>query len=216
MKKIEAVIFDWAGTTVDFGSMAPVQAFVKAFGEFGITPTLDEVRKPMGMPKLEHVRTMMQMPRIAEEWEKVHGAAWMKNDVDRVYEASESAIMGILNDFTEPKPYVIEAVRILKGRGIAVGSTTGYTSEMMEIVAPEAAKKGYEPDVFVTPDDVGGKGRPYPYMVFRNLEKLGVSSVQAAVKVGDTVADIKEGRNAGLISIGIVEGSSVMGLSEKE
>ena len=53
---------------------------------------------------------------------------------------------------------------------------------MMGIVAPAAAAKGYEPDVYITPDDVGGKGRPYPYMIFRNLEKLGVSSVAAAIK----------------------------------
>ena len=38
MKKIEAVIFDWAGTTVDYGSFAPVVAFAKAFEKFGIKP----------------------------------------------------------------------------------------------------------------------------------------------------------------------------------
>ncbi len=216
MKKIEAVIFDWAGTTVDFGSTAPVQAFIEAFKKFGITPTLEEVREPMGMPKWEHVRTMMQMSRIAGEWERIHGSPWTKDDVDQVYRVSEEAIMEILPDFTAPKPYVADAVKMLRSRGISIGSTTGYTSEMMEIVAPAAAEKGYEPDVYITPDDVNGKGRPYPYMVFRNLERLGVSSVDAAIKVGDTVADIKEGKNAGLISVGVVEGSSVMGLTEAE
>jgi phosphonoacetaldehyde hydrolase len=48
------------------------------------------------------------------------------------------------------------------------------------------------------------------------MEKLKVSGVDAAIKVGDTVADIKEGKSAGLISVGIVEGSSIMGLSEEE
>lgn len=37
MKKIEAVIFDWAGTTADYGSCAPVQAFIAAFEKFGIS-----------------------------------------------------------------------------------------------------------------------------------------------------------------------------------
>ena len=41
-------------------------------------------------------------------------------------------------------------------------------------------------------------------MIFRNLEELGVSSVNTAIKVGDTVADIKEGKNAGMISVGII------------
>ena len=53
-------------------------------------------------------------------------------------------------------------------------------------------------------------------MVFRALEKLGVSSVRAAVKVGDTAADIREGRNAGLVTVGLIEGSSLMGLSQAE
>ena len=31
MRQLEAVIFDWAGTTVDYGCFAPVEAFIKAF-----------------------------------------------------------------------------------------------------------------------------------------------------------------------------------------
>ena len=70
-KKIEAVIFDWAGTTVDYGCLAPVQAFITAFEEYGITPTLAEVREPMGMLKRDHVRTMMNMERIHNEWKRI-------------------------------------------------------------------------------------------------------------------------------------------------
>ena len=54
-RKIEAVIFDWAGTTVDYGCFAPVQAFSEVFKEFGVTPTMEEVRKPMGMLKIDHI-----------------------------------------------------------------------------------------------------------------------------------------------------------------
>ena len=53
-------------------------------------------------------------------------------------------------------------------------------------------------------------------MIFENLKKLEVASVGAAVKIGDTVSDIQEGLAAGMLSLGIVEGSSVMGLSEAE
>lgn len=61
-----------------------------------------------------------------------------------------------------------------------------------------------------------GKGRPYPYMVFRNMEALGISSVSEIAKVGDTVSDIKEGKNAGAFTIGVVEGSSEMALTQEE
>ena len=45
-------------------------------------------------------------------------------------------------------------------------------------------------------------------------ERVGVPSVQAVVKVGDTVSDIQEGRNAGVRSLGVLEGSSVMGMTQ--
>ena len=216
MKKIEAVIFDWAGTTVDYGSFAPVVAFAKAFEKFGIKPTTDEIREPMGMLKWDHIHAMMKMPRITEEWKKAHGRMWEKSDVDAIYEQSERAIFEVLNEFSTPKPYVTEEIAKLREKGIKIGSTTGYTTEMMEIVVKSAEKQGYKPDAWFCPNHTENKGRPYPYMIFRNLEVLAVSSVSAAIKVGDTVADIKEGKKAGMISIGIIEGSSVMGYTEAE
>lgn len=214
--KTEAVIFDWAGTTVDFGSFAPVYAFIEAFKEFGITPTFVEVREPMGMLKWDHIHTMMKMPRITEEWKKAQGRTWTENDVNAVYEKSEQAVMSVLKDFAAPKPFVPETVSKLRERGIRIGSTTGYTDEMMEIVVPEAKRLGYSPDTWFSPNSVNNLGRPYPYMIFRNLEALRVSNVKNAIKVGDTVSDIREGKNAGLISVGVIVGSSVMGLSETE
>ncbi len=216
MRKIEAVIFDWAGTTVDYGSFAPVQAFIEAFEQFGIMPTVEEVRKPMGMLKWDHIHTMMQMPRITEAWKACHGRMWEKGDVDNIYEKSEQAIFEILSHFGTPKPYVLETVEALRSRGLKIGSTTGYTAEMMEIVTKAAAEQGYAPDAWFCPNHTGNCGRPYPYMIFKNMETLKISSVHAAVKVGDTVSDIQEGKNAGMISIGIIEGSSVMGISQEE
>lgn len=216
MAKIEAVILDWAGTTVDFGSQAPVRAFAEGFRQFGIEPTAAEIREPMGMLKWDHIHTMLQMTRIRQAWKAVHGRDWTLADVDAVYRASETAILKILPDYAEPKPHVLEAVACLRDQGIMLGSTTGYTDEMMEIVTAAARSRGYTPDTVFTPNSVGNKGRPWPYMVFRNLEVLGVSGVSAAIKVGDTAADIAEGKNAGLLSVGIVEGSSLMGLSQEE
>lgn len=215
-RKIEAVIFDWAGTTVDYGCFAPVQAFITAFEEYGITPTFDEVREPMGMLKRDHIRTMMNMERIHEEWKRVHGKDFTEEDVEQVYQTSENSILKIVHQFAEPKPCVLETVKYLRDKGTKIGSTTGYTDEMMEIVVPEAAKKGYSPDCWFSPNSVDNFGRPYPYMIFENLKKLEVTAVSAAVKVGDTVADIREGLAAGMLSLGIVEGSSVMGLTEAE
>lgn len=67
MKKIEAVIFDRAGTTVDYGCFAPVQAFIEAFSHYGITPSTEEVRAPMGMLKIGHIRTMLSIQSRMEK-----------------------------------------------------------------------------------------------------------------------------------------------------
>ncbi|WP_317346998.1 phosphonoacetaldehyde hydrolase [Blautia argi] len=216
MGKIEAVIFDWAGTTVDFGCFTPVQAFVEVFKHFGIEPTMEEVRKPMGMLKRDHIKTMLYMDRIHKLWLEKYGHEVTEEDIDSLYNLFEDKLLGILDQFAEPKPYVLEAVQKLRGMGVKIGSTTGYTDKMMEIVTREAKEAGYEPDAWFSPDSVGNAGRPYPFMVFKNMEVLKCSSVASVVKVGDTVSDIKEGLHAGVISVGVVEGSSEMGLTQAE
>ncbi len=214
--KFEGIIFDWAGTTVDYGSFAPVQAFVEAFEAFGITPTLEEVRKPMGMLKIDHIRTMLSMDRIHDLWKEKQGRDWTEDDVRNVYDIFEKKIMEILNRFAEPKPYVVETIQKLRDMGLKIGSTTGYTDEMMAVVVPGAKAKGYEPDCWFSPDAVGNCGRPYPYMIFKNMETLKLQDVSKVMKVGDTVSDIKEGKNAGMVAVGIIEGSSVLGLTQAE
>lgn len=214
--KYDGIIFDWAGTTVDYGCFAPVKAFIEAFEQFGITPTLEEVRKPMGMLKIDHIRTMFSMERISGEWKKKQGRDWTEEDVEEVYRLSESKILEIVKNYAEPKPYVTETVKQLRTMGLKIGSTTGYTDEMMAQVVPMAKEQGYEPDCWFSPDSTGKKGRPYPYMVFRNMEELGLMDATRVLKVGDTVADIKEGKHAGAVTVGIIEGSSIMGLTCEE
>lgn len=213
---IEAVIFDWAGTAVDYGCFAPVQAFREAFAHYDVPVTMEETRKPMGMLKRDHIRTMMKMERIAAEWKRVHGREATEEDVEAVYAQFEPKLFSILKNYSSPKPFVLETVDTLRKMGIKIGSSTGYTDAMMDIVVKGAAKEGYSPDFWISPDGVGGKGRPYPYMIFENMKVLGVSSVKNVVKVGDTVSDIREGVSAGVRSVGVIEGSSELGLTQEE
>ena len=55
---------------------------MEVFKHFGIEPTMEEVRKPMGMLKRDHIKTMLQMDRIADLWQKKYGRAWNEQDVD--------------------------------------------------------------------------------------------------------------------------------------
>lgn len=214
--KVEGVIFDWAGTTVDFGCFAPVNVFVNIFKEAGIEVTMEEARAPMGLLKIDHIRAMLSMPRISALWEDKYERAFTEQDVERLYDKFESSLMASLSAYTDPIDEVVDTVEALRKNGVKIGSTTGYTSKMMDIVAPNAAEKGYCPDVYVTPDETNSVGRPYPYMIYRNMEKLKLSAAWKTVKVGDTVSDMKEGVNAGVWTVGIIVGSSEMGLSIDE
>ena len=216
MTKVEGVIFDWAGTTVDFGCFAPVNVFISIFKNAGVEVTMEEARRPMGMLKIDHIREMLSMPRILTLWEEKYGRSFNEKDVESLYAEFEPALMASLTAYTDPIPEVIDTVGLLRENGLKIGSTTGYTSTMMDVVVPNAAEKGYLPDVYVTPDETGLVGRPYPYMIYRNMEKLKLSAAWKIVKVGDTISDVKEGMNAGVWSVGVIIGSSEMGLGLEE
>lgn len=214
--QFDGVIFDWAGTTVDYGCFAPVQAFIEVFRHFGIEPTMEEVRKPMGMLKIDHIRTMLHMDRIYNCFMEKYGRKPDEQDVAAMFNMFEEKLLSILHNFADVKKGVCETVEALRAQGLKIGSTTGYNDKMMSIVVPAAKANGYEPDAWFSPDSVGGAGRPKPYMIFKNMEALGLGDVRRALKVGDTVADIAEGKNAGVKTVGIIEGSSMLGLTKEE
>ncbi|NKF08560.1 phosphonoacetaldehyde hydrolase [Clostridium gasigenes] len=215
MNNIEGVIFDWAGTTVDFGCFAPVNVFIEIFETAGIEVTMDEARGPMGMLKIDHIRTMLEMPRISLLWKEKYGKNYSEEDVEALYARFEPKLLEVLENYTEPIDGVIDVVEDLRAKGIKIGSTTGYTDKMIKIVSKGAKKRGYEPDCIVTPDSTNAKGRPHPHMINKNMQVLNLQEAYKIIKVGDTNSDIKEGLNAGVWSVGVVVGSSNMGLSKE-
>jgi phosphonoacetaldehyde hydrolase len=210
----QAVVFDWAGTTVDYGSLAPVDVFLEIFKQKGIVLTAKEVRGPMGKRKIDHVRALTQLPRVDAAWRQLYGKSPDTHDVDALYALFEPSLLKILPDYATPISGVVETVDALRERGLKIGSTTGYTDTMMAVLAPIAAQKGYAPDTYVTADHLPA-GRPEPWMLYENGKRLGVNPA-AIIKVGDTIADIQEGVNAGAYSVGVVVGSSQAGLRQEE
>ncbi|MCL1828004.1 MAG: 2-aminoethylphosphonate--pyruvate transaminase [Oscillospiraceae bacterium] len=203
--KVKAVIFDWAGTTVDYGCVAPVKGFIDGFRSIGRDITNEMARKPMGLAKIDHTRAIAAMlpEPISEE------------QILKAYEVFEATLLDDIERHCDVKDYVTKTVAALRKQGIRIGSTTGYTSKMMAKVIPKAAEQGYFPDYCIAPDQVA-KGRPYPYMIWKNLMYFGISDPGEAVKVGDTAADIEEGKNAGCRTVGIIMGSSELGLTRDE
>jgi len=204
-KKIKAVIFDWAGTTIDYGCFAPVKGFIDGFNSIGIDITNEMARKPMGLLKLDHTRAIAAMlpEPISEE------------EILQAYGVFEKTLFANIEQHCDIKDYVIETVTALRERGIKIGSTTGYTSKMMEGILQKVTDLGYSPDFWISAD-LTVKGRPYPYMIWNNLMQFGISDPREAVKVGDTISDIAEGKNANCWTVGVIMGSSELGLTRDE
>jgi len=210
---VRAVVFDWAGTTVDFGSQAPVRSVLAIFLEAGVPVTEAEARGPMGLPKRDHLRAMLAMPALAERWRAAHGSGPDEAAVEALYARFEPIQEAVAAALAEPIPGTIEVVAALRARGIAIGSTTGYSRAVMEALAPAAARLGYAPDSIVCPDDVPA-GRPAPFMAWRSLMDLGAWPAAACIKVDDTAPGIAEGRNAGMWTVGVRRTGNLFGLDE--
>lgn len=212
---VQAVIFDWAGTTVDHGSCAPAGVFVQAFALHGLQVSVAQARGPMGIHKREHVRTLLELESVREQFEKAQRRAATEADIDAIYADATRLQIDCLKDYADPIPGVLKTLAQLRQRGIKIGSCTGYVTAMMDVLVPAAAAKGFAPDTWVCASDVTS-ARPSPQMALLNLIRLDAGPVQACIKVGDTVADVEEGLNAGMWSVAVTLTGNEVGLSEKE
>lgn len=213
--ELKALVLDWAGTTVDFGSLAPTRTLERVFAAKGVAVTDGEIRAYMGWPKRVQIGKMLEFPRVAAAWKEAHGSAPTEKDADEIYEKFIPEQTACLLEYSHVLPGVPEAVEEFRRRGLKIGTTTGYTFDMMQVILPAAAKEGYSPDCTLTPGEVGA-GRPHPYMVYENAVRLQVYPMAAIVKVGDTISDIHEGLNAGCWSVGVAGTGNQLGLSAEE
>lgn len=208
-----AAVLDWAGTAVDYGCLGPAAVFVDVFKKFDIDVSYDDARQFMGLEKKTHIRHMCHLPAVADQWRQTHGRTPGETEVDAIYAETEPMMVGAIARHAEPIPGVLDAVAALRARDIRIGSCTGYTAPMMDVLVPVAHAKGYAPDAVVCSSDVPA-GRPYPWMCFLNAMKLSIYPMAAMVKIGDTISDIQEGLNAGMWTIGLTRSGNELGLSE--
>jgi phosphonoacetaldehyde hydrolase len=215
MSRFSAIILDWAGTTVDFGSRAPTQVFLEIFSKSGVPITEAEARGPMGKAKREHIANVLEMPRVRNAWLKAKGTLPTDADVSHLYESFLPLQKSVLANFSDVIPGVAKAIAWCRDQGMKIGSTTGYTRELMAVVAPIAASQGYCPEAIVCSDEVAA-GRPAPWLNFRAAEALGVYPMDRVIIVDDTPLGIHAGRNAGCITVGVTQTGNEMGLSQAE
>ena len=212
LRHLKAVVFDWAGTVVDHGSLGPMGVFVEAFSEFGVTITIAEARRPMGIAKRPHVAALLAMPRITAEWRKAHGREPTEADIDAVYAVFVPKNIAVASRFADLIPGASDVAKTLRDAGLKIGTTTGYTHEIMDEIVPVAARQGFVPDCIVCTGDAPD-ARPTPFLFYRALLDLAVWPAWACIKIDDTEVGISEGLNAGAWTVGVAVTGNVFGLS---
>lgn len=212
---VRAVAFDWAGTMVDFGSRAPVTAFLEIFRASGVEITEAEAREPMGRGKFDHIATITRMPRVAAAWILRHGSTPGDADVQTMYDAFLPIQRAVLARHADLVPGVLETIAFLKSRGVAIGSTTGYTRALMEALIPSARANGLEVDHVICIDDVP-EGRPAPWMLLRSAERLNAFPIAGVVAVDDTCVGIEAAKHAGAVAVGVTLSGNALGLGREE
>lgn len=215
VSRTKLVVFDWAGTTVDFGSCAPARAFQNVFADRGITISSDVARGPMGTNKRDHLIEILSSPNVAMTWKSRFGRDWQMSDVDELYRAFIDIQLKTIAETTILVPGLLETIKQLNERGIHVAGTTGYFRAAAEAVRTRAQAAGFSVEFNVCADDVP-EGRPAPWMIYRVMEHLRVYPAAHVINIGDTVADIRAGLAAGCWSIGVCDSSSETGLSPAE
>ncbi|RLA14553.1 MAG: phosphonoacetaldehyde hydrolase [Gammaproteobacteria bacterium] len=212
---IKLVVLDWAGTTMDFGCMAPAVVFCKVFEEEGVPISMEEARIPMGAHKKVHIGLITEIPGVRARWTKAKGSEPTEDDVIRMFERFVPLQEACLSEYSELIPGTLDAIKACRDRGYKIGSTSGYLPGMLAINLADAQKQGYDPDATFGAGDVP-RGRPFGHMVLRNILELDISCVQSVVKIDDTLTGIEEGLNAGGWAIGLAISGNEVGVQHDE
>ena len=212
---LKGLVLDWAGTTVDFGSLAPARTLQGLFLQRQIALTDEETRRDMGLPKKEHIRGILAMPRVRDQWLLLFDNTPGDAEVDEMYAEFIPRQFSCLAEYSAVIRGVSESVERFRNRGLKIGSTTGDTRAMLDLLVESSAKEGYVPDCSLTPEEAGS-GRPHPFMMYECAVRMQVYPMAAIAKIGDTPVDIHEGLNAGAWSIGVAGTGNMIGLSHEE
>lgn len=199
---IRMAVFDMAGTTVNENNLV-YKTVRKAINEKGYDFTLEEVlAEGAGKEKLQAIKTVLALKNIHDEKLAVEIFKRFMVLLEEGYN-------------TEPVTEQENATRLfhaLRQKGILVVMNTGYDRNTAEkLIKKIGWQEGIDYDGLVTASDVKAN-RPNPDMILLAMQQHGITDAQQVLKVGDSIIDIEEDRNAGCrFSIGITTGAHTFG-----
>jgi phosphonatase-like hydrolase len=200
----QLIIFDMAGTTVDEQNVV-YKTVHRAIQRAGYDVSLDLV--------LLHAAGKEKFQAIKDVLEYVEGGA-VHNDTLRTIHRDFEALLDVAYaDLTPlPMPGAMRVFGQLQAKGIKVVLNTGYKRPVAELLLHKLGwTEGSTYDLLITATDVA-RSRPHPDMIHAAMVHFGITDPAAVVKIGDSIIDIEEGKNAGCgIAAGITTGAQTAG-----
>ncbi len=201
LDQIQFVLFDMAGTTVDDRAAGPslvLTAISDAFAEAGLRLEMEQIKPHRGKEKREMIRSLLRASHQSD--------AEIAELSPRIYARFVEQLHAAIGRMKEMEG-ANETFRFLKARGIRVGVGSGFPQEVVDAIV---RKLGWQEQALL--DYIGsaeqvGVSRPDPAMIRLAMTCLHLGDPRRVLKVGDTVVDIQEGRNAGTWTAGVLTGS---------
>ena len=199
---IQLAMFDMAGTTVNDkvdGHPLMVISMMRAFAKHGIELAPDAINKHRGKQKSEAIQTLLKEVAELSPDDAEHVGDGVYRDFLHELKSNLSSISEIDG--------ATELFRHLKSKDIYVGVGSGFP---MQVVQGLVAQLGWLDEGLL--DYVGsaeqvGVGRPNPKMILDAMERLNITDGSKVLKIGDTVVDVQEGKNAGAWTVAVLTGS---------
>ena len=212
--KLRAVVLDWAGTIVDFGSRAPVAALESVFAAAGVPVTVAELRESMGLAKKAHIRSILEIPRVREAWALKHGRPPSEAAVDQLYAEFIPSQIRVLANHSQLIPGVAEAIARMRSRGLKL-VTPRLQSRHARLFAGAGRGSGLRSGLRGVPGRCT-RGPSAAMDVLSDRAPLGSLPARCIRQNRDTPADVEEGRNSGMWTIGVTRTGNEAGITEEE
>jgi phosphonatase-like hydrolase len=191
---IKAVLFDFIGTTIIEKENDTIHnCFEMAFREAGVALGHD-LQRNRGKNKREIIHEILKLRGVEDEQlEK------------KIYSSFEKNLANSSQNFAVNEG-ATELFGFLRQKKIKIGLGTALSRDLFQNIYAHLVWECDWFDYIGTANDVVNS-RPYPDMIFDLMFRQKIAQKASVMKVGDTVADVEEGKNAGVLTVGVLSGT---------
>jgi len=211
---IRLAVFDLGGTIVDRYSLSPFLSLKHAFKIKGLHIPNKLIYKYMGIEKHQHITEILNDKYVSKQWIQKYEEYPNMNSTISVFDEFILHQMnnGIKN--IEILPETKSCIKWLGNQNISTGITTDYPRPIMNAIKEKLLDNDINIDKYVSSTCLGKPGRPNNHMIYNIINSLSIADRKRVIKIDDTCLGIREGKNAGTLTIGVAKYSENMKMTD--